>query len=144
MKTSELVKRIEQFKLKYRFEDDSIVIVDECDRDWICIDFISESYIGFSTFEDAYIPSKYFDFLNVIIEYCNTSLEERKEVKKYRLKLNELFVVNNGRYVNFNTINKNYDFNNEFELHSVKTIFTQKEIDAMPFDTNFFIKEEVK
>ena len=141
MKTTELVKRIEQFKLKYRFEDDSIVIVDECDQDWICIDFISESCVGFSTFEDMYIPSKYFDFLNVIVEYCNTPLEEREDEKKYYLR----FPIGFNQILTYLGLSmRGYDCVGFDSSELYKKQFTQQEIDAMPFDTKFFIKVEVK
>ena len=76
----------------------------------------------------------------ILFEYYLTPLEEREEEKKYRLKVN----VNNYQCLNFYTVTKSYIISNLSEAERYITKFTQKEIDAMPFDTNFFIKEEVK
>ena len=76
----------------------------------------------------------------ILFEYHLTPLEEREEEeKKYRLKVN----VNDFQCLNFHTVLKDYCISNFKETNCYQTIFTQKEIDAMPFDTNFFIKEEV-
>ena len=76
----------------------------------------------------------------ILFEYHLTPLEEREEEKKYRLKVN----YNNFQCLNFHTVLKDYCISNTKETNTYQTQFTQKEIDAMPFDTNFFIKEEVK
>jgi hypothetical protein len=72
-----------------------------------------------------------------ILEYAYTPLEEREEEKKYYLKsklkdrdLNELFIVKGGELYNYEM----------YLSPSVRNQFTQKEIDEMPFDTNFFEK----
>ena len=83
------------------------------------------------------------NFVNKIIEYASTPLEEREEEKKYRLRLPRAF-CETYEYVNFRKINKDYLFVGMYGNSNYQTEFTQKEIDAMPFDTNFFIKEEVK
>ena len=49
---------------------------------------------------------------------------------------------NNNLYVLKNHISDNY-FTKAYNFENYKCTFTQKEIDAMPFDTNFFVKEEV-
>ena len=76
----------------------------------------------------------------LIVEYYLTPLEEREEEKKYRLKSKlfnfdlekDMYVIKSSYYEKF-CLSTN-----------VTQSFTQKEIDAMPFDTNFFIKEEIK
>ena len=72
-----------------------------------------------------------------ILDYAYTPLEEREEEKKYYLKsklkdrdLNELFIVKGGELYNYEM----------YLSPSVRNQFTQKEIDEMPFDTNFFEK----
>ena len=80
-----------------------------------------------------------------LFEYHLTPLEEREELKKYYLRfpkgynkwysyLAKEIDVNNGEY----------DCTGKFiDYTKYQNTFTQEEIDAMPFDTNFFIKEEV-
>lgn len=84
---------------------------------------------------------------HAIVDYANTPLEEREEEKKYYLlfpkgyrvekvylgRCDDISFGNFGDYLNTTILDGFY-----------KVKFTQKEIDAMPFDTNFFIKEEVK
>ena len=78
-----------------------------------------------------------------LFEYYLTPLEEREEEKRYILIFPSCF--DEFKYLKFNNITKKYSrsIQSFVSLNDVKTIFTQKEIDAMPFDTNFFIKEEV-
>ena len=79
-----------------------------------------------------------------IVDYAFTPLVEREEEKRYILIFPSCF--DEFKYLNFNNITKKYgrSMQSFVSLNDVKTIFTQKEIDAMPFDTNFFIKEEVQ
>ena len=74
----------------------------------------------------------------LIFEYANTPLEEREKEKKYMLRVP--FV----RYIYLNSFKNEYLFAGRVQENGYQTRFTQSEIDAMPFDTNFFIKEEVK
>ena len=78
----------------------------------------------------------------LLFEYYLTPLEEREEEKKYRLRLPKIF-CDSFEYLNFRKLNRDYLFVDMHGNSNYQTIFTQKEIDAMPFDTNFFIKEEV-
>lgn len=87
------------------------------------------------------------DLFENIYKYARTPLEEREEEKKYRLSLSDYFHSGDfmGMYLNLNTETSEYTFNDSSDgVNDYKTHFTQKEIDAMPFDTNFFIKEEVQ
>lgn len=82
----------------------------------------------------------------ILFEYYLTTLEEREEEKKYRLSLSDYFHSSDfmGMYLNLNTETSEYTFNDSSDgVNDYKTHFTQKEIDSMPFDTKFFIKEEV-
>ena len=96
----------------------------------------------------GYVPTNCANYFHVntvctkvitqaIVEYAYTPLEEREEEKKYYLKsklkdrdLNELFIVKGGELYNYEM----------YLSPSVRNQFTQKEIDEMPFDTNFFEK----
>lgn len=79
-----------------------------------------------------------------LFEYYLTPISEREEEKKYRLKTNSTFNDSN-RYLIFSEIFNEFILFSETYIKNayIKNTFTQKEIDAMPFDTNFFIKEEV-
>ena len=136
MKTSELFKKLQEFKVDMRINNFRYLAVYESREEFSTVD-IKERFLNLS-------PSCPRDIAELLFDYYLTPLKEREEEKKYYLKLNKYFSDNNGVYVNFNINNKRYDFNNEHELFSVKTQFTKKEIDDMPFDTSFFIKEEVK
>ena len=78
----------------------------------------------------------------LLSEYTSTPLEEREEEKKYRLKMPKEFNAG-GLYVLKQECIENYFFKS-YHFENAQSIFTQKEIDAMLFDTSFFIKEEVK
>lgn len=73
-----------------------------------------------------------------ILDYAYTPLSEREEEKKYYL------IVPFSKFQYLNLYANDYLFAGRIQEAGYKTQFTQKEIDAMPFDTNFFIKEEVK
>ena len=75
-----------------------------------------------------------------------TQLSEREEEKKYYLLFPDEFSIhpgNNNQWLLGKDSQGRYDEVSISTKH-VQNMFTQKEIDAMPFDTNFFIKEEVK
>ena len=87
--------------------------------------------------------SKHFRLIEKAIKYAETPLEEREEEKRYNLRLPKPFNSSLGMdYVNF--VNGRYMIISKSNIGTTQAEFTQKEIDAMPFDTNFFIKEEVK
>lgn len=77
-----------------------------------------------------------------ILDYAYTQLEEREEEKKYRLMMPKGF-NDTKLYVLKNHSSDNY-FTKAYNFEDYKYAFTQKEIDEMPFDTKFFIKEEVE
>jgi len=73
------------------------------------------------------------------------------ELKKYSLRIpldsivhkshtDELFVCRNNTLKKFYFLS-DHDYS---EKHHIQTSFTQKEIEEMPFDTNFFQKVEIK
>ena len=107
---------------------------------WFKLGSLNDLQANLTINEGCCIKQHYAKTLKYIAEYLDTPLEEREEEKKYRLKVN----VNNYQCLNFYTVTKSYIISNLSEAERYITKFTQKEIDDMPFDTNFFIKEEVK
>ena len=78
------------------------------------------------------------DVAKLLFEYYLTPLEEREEEKKYCLRV----PFRDYAYLNF--YKGSYVFAGKIQEAGYQTKFTQKEIDAMPFDTSFFVKEETK
>ena len=133
MKTSELKKIVEDNGYRFESKEDYLFILEKFGGAFVCI-----SKTDYELHIKKECPK---EFVKSIIEYAYTPLEEREEEKKYYLKsklkdrdLNELFVVNGG------TLHDN----ERYLSPTVRNQFTQKEIDEMPFDTNFFQKVEVK
>lgn len=136
MKTSELKKIVEDngFIFVNASCNKSIFIYknSEAHKDYRRSSFISKEYSWFGV--DDELPKS---VAQAILDYAYTPLEEREEQKKYRLKALLPSWQGNPLYLR-NSVNIGY-----YLSDSIKAEFTQKEIDAMPFDTNFFIKEEV-
>ena len=65
----------------------------------------------------------------------------KSEEKKYRLKMPKPF-GSAFHQVYVTLVGDRYIISTNENTESYKSVFTQSEIDAMPFDTNFFIKEE--
>lgn len=78
-----------------------------------------------------------------ILDYAYTPLEEREE-KKYQLRLNISRDDIDDIYLNLNFDTYRYFMYNNEQSNWRKNVFTQKEIDDMPFDTKFFEKVEVE
>lgn len=97
-----------------------------------------------STFKDRFsINSPISNAIELMFEYAKTPLDEREEEKKYRLRMPIAFGDYNLNYLN-KRVNGKFMILDKITRERFQDKFTQKEIDAMPFDTNFFIKEEVK
>ena len=89
--------------------------------------------------EKTATTSSHFRLIEKAIEYTETPLEEREEEKKYLLKSKLFEFGTEGHlYLINSTIHKQYCLG-----LNIRQSFTQKEIDAMPFDTGFFVKEKV-
>ena len=131
MKTSELVKKLNNISGIRSFNKNFISVLDSESK---CVGEVGTFGKWLHIYNDC--PN---EASKLLVEYYLTPLEEREEEKEYRLKVN----VNNYQYLNVNTVLKDYFISDSKETNRYKTQFTQKEIDAMPFDTNFFIKEEV-
>lgn len=83
------------------------------------------------------------ELFDKIVEYTKTPIEEREEeIKYYRLMLPDGF-SRQFRFLNYDINREHYVFSSSLELGNNQIKFTQKEIDGMPFDTSFLIKEEV-
>ena len=140
MKTSELKKIIEDNKFIFVNSDcnKSIFIYKnlEDQANYRQSSFISKQDAWFGV--DDNMPKV---VAQAILDYAYTPLEEREEEKKYYLKRPNCFVASS---VVLNFYEGEYLFSGKIQENGYQTQFTQSEIDAMPFDTNFFIKEEVK
>ena len=131
MKTSELKKSVEGNAFKLAFIGDW---VDFLDKDDVKRGYVSVTYPNMLCIFDS-CPK---NIAQLILDYAYTPLEEREEEKKYCLRV----PFHDYAYLNF--YKGSYVFAGKIQEAGYQTKFTQKEIDAMPFDTNFFIKEETK
>lgn len=150
MKTKEFIAKIKELGYHARTEGDTIVVrvlsssfsTSHDVHGWFKIKNITkDAYLVIS--EDRLIPQSDAKVLLAIAEYLSTPAEEREAEKKYCLRFPSCF--DEYKYLNFNNITKKYGRSMALSTspNDVKNIFTQKEIDDMPFDTNFFVKEEV-
>jgi len=81
-----------------------------------------------------------FEVAKAIIEYAYTPLEEREEEKKYCLKFPEVFIED--YLCKFESNGSRF---HGVTLPNRESIFTQKEIDALPKSwQDFFEKVEIK
>lgn len=140
MKTSELKKIVEDNKF--------IFVNNECNRSIFIYKNLEEQrnsrQSSFISKENAWfgiddnMPKV---VAQAILDYAYTPLEEREEEeKKYYLR----FPIGFNQILTYLGLSmRGYDCVGFDSSELYKKQFTQKEIDAMPFDTNFFIKEEV-
>ena len=148
MKTSEFVKKLQDLGLRVEKEGDIFKVFpkyNNYDNEdyWFVIGDIGYSSSFIQTNKFRVFRKEHINVLNIAIEYIDTPLEEREEEKRYLLKVVLNSYYGRGLYVYWNHALKQY-FIAPINMEYYQNIFTQKEIDAMPFDTNFFIKEEVK
>ena len=138
MTKNELLQKIEELGYNYTY-----------DRQWdkLRISPTGEPkayYISIGNYDfkvhDGYVVSseRSKKLVRYILDYLDTPIEEREEEKKYYLKV----PFHDYAYLNFYKCC--YIFAGKMQEAGYQKKFTQKEIDAMPFDTNFFVKEEVK
>ena len=82
---------------------------------------------------------------DLVVEYARTPIEERKEEKKYYLRL-PIFVYDNENYLNLERDTGKYLFGSKKNIERYQTQFTQKEIDEMKkrFNLDSFEHVEVK
>ena len=129
MKTSELKNIIKECGFDFEYLGEEIFIKN------------NSSCFGMVNTENntAYIEENLpLTIAKALLDYAYTPLEEREAENKYYLR------VPFHDYIYLNFYKCSYIFAGKIQEASYQTKFTQKEIDAMPFDTNFFIKEEVK
>lgn len=153
MKTKEFVAKIKELGYHAETEGDAIVVkvlsphlgAPSDVHGWFKIKNITKNaYLVIN--EGRLIPQSDAKVLLAIAEYLSTPLEEREELKKYYLR----FPKGYNRWYSYlakeiDVNNGEYDCTGKFiDYTKYQNTFTQKEIDAMPFDTNFFVKEEVK
>ena len=138
MKTSELKKIIKENGIAFDEYDTNISFNTGCGK------FTIYKKLNELEIEEGTFNSNDSDFLENIIKYVKTPLEEREEEKKYYLKMPKEFHSKLGFRFYVELHDNCYIIVKETDIKKEISEFTQKEIDAMPFDTNFFIKEEVK
>lgn len=140
MKTSELKKIVEEngYRIDIRLSNDIYIY----DTVGILFNTYRVNSIQMPSYRVATTKEALF-VLKALCDYCITPLDEREEEKKYILvfpkgyrkekvylgKVEDIGSYNNGDYLNITRLDGFY-----------KVIFTQKEIDEMPFDTKFFEK----
>lgn len=143
MKTSELKKIVEDNGFLFRKTNNLNVYIDDKGGNLFSLQNLETIYVDI---QRVVRTKSAKNVLRALLDYSETPLEEREEEKKYRLvfpkgyrkekvylgKVEDISSHNHGDYLNTTILDGFY-----------KVIFTQKEIDEMPFDTNFFIKEEV-
>ena len=144
MTKNELLRRIAE--LGYTHTYDEL-------RDKLRISTISEPssyYISIGNYDfkvhDGYVVSseRSKKLVRYILDYLDTPIEEREEEKKYMLLSPKSFSELQSALV-YSDVFQGFVLGiKEMDSKSIKKEFTQKEIDEMPFDTNFFVKEEVK
>lgn len=134
MKTSELKKILEENGFNLIEIHDTWIDIEREDMKVGYVSLLAEKDFKTNTCCPKYIAQ-------VVLEYAYTPLEEREEEKKYWLKsklkdrgMREVFVFKGGAICD----------NKMYLSVSIRSAFTQKEIDEMPFDTKFFEKVEVK
>ena len=136
MKTKELKKIIEECGFDFEYLGEEIFIKNNIS----CFGLVNTK--NNTAYIEKGLPQT---IAKALLDYAYTPLEEREEVKKYHLR----FPKGYNSWYNYlakeiNKDNGEYDCSGKcIDNEKYKNIFTQEEIDAMPFDTNFFIKEEV-
>jgi hypothetical protein len=135
MKTSEFKKTVEEngYKLselkhilRIEFGDDILAVVSK----------VWSAEVNFN----GYVPR---NLAIDILDYAYTPLEQREE-KKYYLRLPSCFDGTYPYYLFYHReLSLAYQIVFKVKGGDEDYTFTQKEIDEMPFDTSFFIKEEV-
>ena len=130
MKTNELKKWLTKNNIPFK-EYDKVIEVTGLAR------VLKTSVAAVKIYDVTLLYPDKIKCLEKILEYAKTPLEEREEEKKYLLRT----PFNDCIYLNF--YKDSYMFAGKIQEAGYQTKFTQKEIDAMPFDTNFFIKEQV-
>ena len=136
MRTSELKKIVEDNG--FQFEKGSRIIYIKSGG-LVYIRLLTDSYFDMQMVNGTSILTKSARTVaKACLEYLETPLEEREKEKKYYLKFPKEF--SNCGYLNFKTDDNKYLVSGKIQEWNYKTQFTQKEIDEMPFDTNFFEK----
>jgi len=136
MKTVELKKIVEDNDgvFKNNVDDAEIYIYHKCEN---VADINKNRVNEFNLYSCPRCPRA---IAQSILDYAYTPLEEREEEKKYRLKSKLIeFESDRDLYLINSSLLKKYCLST-----NIRQSFTQKEIDAMPFDTKFFEKVEVE
>lgn len=135
MKTSEFIEKAKKYGIVSETHSD--IRVEQ-------LTFVIASVYKFGVFDfliDTTCPP---ELAHLIIDYANTPLNEREEEKKYWLLMPDNFNHCFKYYLNHVVKKDTWIMTGNTEVNGCQVKFTQAEIDAMPFDTNFFTKVEVK
>lgn len=120
MKTSEFIKKLDEHR------DEILNIENIFSEEELYLTSIKTNQFNITFYHDKE-PNEIFD---IIAEYLNTPVRERKEEKKYYLKLKAFST--GDIFLNFRPSNGNFFMSDKLEIGCIKTQFTQKEIDEMP------------
>lgn len=84
-------------------------------------------------------------FLDLIVEYSKTPIEEREEPKKYHLRLKQIEFFMAPHLLFLNKYKEKFIISDTKPTALLQTVFTQEEIDEMPLRLiGLFDKIEVK
>lgn len=129
MKTSEFIKYFEDEGYKV-YKGNVITSVEDKNRNELFDISVSNNVDTYCGAFDNLPFEKQQEYYKVIFEYLSTPIEERKEEKKYYLKLKGLERPYN--ILNFNERTQSYRILTDDKYFGYKTQFTQSEIDDMP------------
>lgn len=141
----EKMTKIDESK-KYKFSEIVAMLenseLPEGTKLYTCSDLINYHYVGEGE-HGAWLFNRFGCSLQLssLQIVSNWTIELPKEDKFY-LKLPDCFVEDD--FLNYNKRNDSYFLDDKGNNMDDQTHFTKKEIDAMPFDTNFFKKIKVE
>ena len=123
------VKRLRWLDLKVETYDEVIVVKNRLNDPVLLIDGdelcnIDTRFTGFRTLSDG----DKIELYKLCNRYVTSSVEEREELKKYKLK-HKLIKLNN--YLNYVESNKELIFSTEMELGDLRTVFTIQEWETL-------------
>lgn len=137
MKTSEFIKKVKELGFNVIVSPYSILI-DKGGTLLAIVETVKEYKI--ETF-NIFVEQKAKELFDICVEYARTPLSERKEEKKYYLRLKDAFYASAYRYLNFDIDERAYVLHNNLEHKYYKMKFTQKEIDDIKKQYNTDLEE---
>ena len=138
MKTSEFIARVKE--LGFRVREKKFSVTNEV---WLIVCEVEHTkFIGVEKNTRYLIDMNYANFMfldddlkwelfNLAVEYARTPIDERKEEKKYYLRLSIFGYDDEQSYLNLERDTGKYLFGSKKNTERYQTQFTQKEIDEM-------------